>query len=178
MTKFQIITLFLQHVQLCWVIITGIISIISGIIGFYIGIYKFNKEFNLKLQQESNSISNHLYEAYQQYMSSLSIYMNKIKNEDQIKFDDFIDISINGENYFNQLRNICDSIISKNLEKNSINNTYLPKIKDVIEKDLIQTHYATLTSIASQSQLTYNGQFLIENYQSIFSVYAKFVEKV
>ena len=131
---------------------------------------KERKDHVARLQDNSNKLSKELNDKFQVFTTTLNKYVQKNGQPD---LDDFFAISTEGESYFSQCRTICDSILSGNVDKQSIANTHLPIIKDVIEKSL-PGFYSALQEIAKKKNIQYSGILKRDNYKSIYEVYDKY----
>ena len=131
---------------------------------------KERKDHLSRLQETSNKLSAELNDRFQAFTAILNKYVQKVGEPD---LDDFFNISTTGESYFSQCRTICDSILSGNVDKKSIENTHLPIIKEVVKKSLPE-FYDTLQGIARKKNIQYNGTLKRENYKSIYELYDKY----
>jgi len=154
-----------------------IIPIITFILGFLASRFTMTKKEKTdhlaRLQENSNRLSESLNKNFQDFTTAINKY---IQRKGKPAFDDFFDISTKGESYFAQVRMICDSILSENIDKNSIKNTYVPIIKNVVEKTLPE-FYETLQEIAQKKTIEYQGTLKKENYKSVYDVYDKYVSQ-
>lgn len=161
-------------IEILGVTISYSFSIVTFVLGFIISRYTMTKneslQHKLRLQEQSNKLSETLNLKYNDFIVALGKYIN---NESASSLDDFNEISLKGEAYFTQLKIISDTINSGNLDVSSVRNTHAPIIKDAIEK-VIPTYYETLQKIATKSCLSYSGEFKRENYKSVFEVYEKY----
>ena len=71
------------------------------------------------------------------------------------------------------MKMICDSILSGNIDRQSVLNTHIQIIKEAVEKSL-PAYYKTLQEIAEVQDLEYSGELSEDNYQSIYTVYDKY----
>ncbi len=159
-------------------IVTKIILPISTfVVGWVIRGFTMTKkervDYLSRLQENSNKLSAELNDRFQAFTTALNKYVQKGGQPD---LDDFFDISTKGESYFSQGRTICDSILSGNIDKKSVENTHVPIIKDVVEKTL-PNFYKTLQEIAQKRNIKYAGTLKKENYKSIYEVYNKYVSQ-
>ena len=173
----KIIDLFLKEVSLFWTIIS---AFVGGVIGYMIKLMPYfvmpkkdRLDFNLTLQKEANEIIEKIDESAQEFKNSLCSFAQK----NSIELEDFNIITNNANKYFSKLKICCDSILSKTISINSVENTLLPQIKETVEKKLIEEYYKTLKKCSKKYNLPYKGKFDKTNYKSIYIVYSKFIKK-
>lgn len=161
-------------IQILGVTISYSFAVLTFVMGFIISRYTMTKneslQHKLRMQEQSNKLSETLNLKYNDFIVALGKYIN---SESTSSLDDFNEISLKGEAYFTHLKIICDTINSETLDKESVKNTHVPIIKDAIEK-VIPAYYETLQTIAKKSCLSYSGEFRRDNYKSVFAVYEKY----
>lgn len=147
------------------------VPIATFILGFFVSRFsmtkKERKDYEIQLLAESKELLEEQAEAFQEFATALHKYANKKEGPD---LDDFFSISTKGEIYFNRVRISCDAIIAKKVDKDSVRNTILPKVKEAIERSL-PDFYSTLQEIAKKEEIKYSGELRRENYESIYTVY-------
>ena len=166
-----------EELKIFGVSIHIILPIITFFLGFFASRFTMTKkertDYKAKLQENSNKLYEEHNQKYKDFAKALYNYVNKKENPDM---NDFYEIATKGDLYFNHVKTICDSIISKNIDKNSVDNTHLPLVKKVVE-ELLPEYYSALQTIAKKKNFKYDGQLKEENYKSIFKVYNKFIQK-
>lgn len=164
-------------VQLLGIAVNFVIPIITFVLGFIVSRFtmskKERKDHLAKLQEESNKLSDNIHKRFEEFSLALHAYLEKKSREEQPNFTDFINISNKGEGYFSLIKMLSDSILSNNIDQQSVKNTHAPMIKATIER-VIPEYYDTLQTIAPQIGVSYFGEFKRENYKSIFEVYEKY----
>ena len=154
-----------------------ILPIITFLLGFFASRFTMTKkertDYKAKLQENSNRLYEEHNQKYKDFARALYNYVNKKENPDM---NNFFDIATKGDLYFNHVKTICDSIISNNIDKSSVENTHLPLVKKVVE-ELLPEYYSALQTIARKKNFKYDGKLKEENYKSIFIVYNKFIKK-
>lgn len=156
------------------------IDILVPIITFIAGVFvsrlsmskKERKDHRAMLQEVSNRLSESLQKRFDEFVQAMHEYDQKEGNP---TFNDFFNISTKGEAYFSQIKIICDSINSENIDKTSIKNTHAPIIKSAVE-EMIPAYYETLKSIADKNAFNYTGEFKRTNYLSVIEVYEKYCQ--
>lgn len=165
-----------EELKILGVSIHVVIPIITFFLGFFASRFtmtkKERKDYKAKLQENSNRLYEEHNQKYSNFAKALYTYANKKEEPD---INDFFEISTKGDLYFNHVKSICDSIISKNIDKNSMENTHLPFIKRVFE-ELLPQYYESLKTIAKKRNFQYKGELKKENYLSIFEVYHKYIK--
>lgn len=150
-----------------------LVPMLTFLLGFCISRFTMSKkekvDYKVKLQEMSNSLSDTLDERYDEFVSALAAYVNK---KGKPSFTDFFNISSTGERYFSAMTTICNSINTGCLDKKTIVNTYIPKIKELVEKTLPQ-HYEALQEISKKKNFAYSGKLEECNYKSIYEVYQR-----
>ena len=131
---------------------------------------KEQKDYQARLQEYSNTLLRSLVDQYQQFTSALADYGSK---NDPPSLREFHAISVSGEGYFMQLKMICDSILSENVDSQAIGNTHRQIVKDAVEK-ILPEYYSTLQEIAKKCDFPYSGELKRENYESVYAVYDRF----
>jgi hypothetical protein len=151
-----------------------VIPILTFVMGFLASRFtmtkKERKDYNAKLQENSNSLLRSLDDQFQKFTLALKEYSSKSGTP---TLNEFFTISTTGEGYFLQMKMICDSILSGNIDRQSVLNTHIQIIKEAVEKSL-PAYYKTLQEIAEVQDLEYSGELSEDNYQSIYTVYDKY----
>ncbi|MCK5214198.1 MAG: hypothetical protein KAR05_02450 [Candidatus Omnitrophica bacterium] len=149
-------------------IATHILVFIGGFLSRKFTLTKKEKiDHSAKLQETSNKLNDALNNKYQIFTLALNNYININKNPDG---NDFYKIATTGDSYFEQIRSICDSVLSENVDKNTVKNTFIPKIVETIEK-ILPKYYETLQEIAKKQSLNFDGKLEEKKYKSIYEVY-------
>lgn len=131
---------------------------------------KEQKDYQARLQDHSNTLLGSLFEHFQVFASALAEYGSK---SGPPTLQEFHAISVSGEGYFVQLKMICDSILSENIDGRAIGNTHRQYVRDAVEK-VLPEYYSTLQEIAMKFGLPFSGELKRENYESVFAVYERF----
>lgn len=155
-----------------------VIPICTFILGFVVSRFTMSKAERKAHEMAAQKLSNELIEMkkerYDAFIAAMKAYAEK---DDEPTLDDFCDIAQKGEAYFTSMIAICDSILSANIPKSTIINTHAPGIAEVMEKSL-PSFYATLQEIARKKGISYKGKLNRSQYESIFKVYEKYIDKI
>lgn len=154
-------------------IVKYVIPIATFALGFLASRISLSKkersDLSIKKQELSHSLEVDITKSYNDYISALGKFNNSINTS----LDDFIELEKMGAIYFNYLNSLACFVISKNVDKLSVKNSHIQKIKEGYFRT-IPTHYKTLNFIAKQCNFEYNGKFKEENYKSMAEVVKKF----
>jgi AAA15 family ATPase/GTPase len=150
------------------------VPILTFVLGFLASRFtmtkKERKDYSAKLQENSNSLLCSLNEQFERFTLALKEYAS---SEGSPTLTEFYKVATTGESYLGQLRMICDSILSGNIDRQAVMNTHRQNVKNAVEKTL-PVFYETLRHIADKHKISYEGELRRENYESIYSVYEKF----
>ncbi|ANE55202.1 hypothetical protein AYM39_08440 [Methylomonas sp. DH-1] len=151
-----------------------LIPIITFILGFIVSRFtmskKERKDYESSLFATSIKLLEEQDKAFNEFSESLFSYANK---KEAPNLNDFFSIATKGQLYFSKLSMSCDAIISGKLDKDSVKNTFTPKVKECVERSL-PDFYDTLKRISIANKLEYNGELRKENYESLYVVYEKY----
>ena len=131
---------------------------------------KERKDYKAKLQDNSNSMLKSLDEQFQKFTLALREYTSIEGAPTSLEF---YKVATTGEGYFTQMKMICDSILSGNVDSQSVMNTHRQNVKEVVDKSL-PAFYQTMQEIAEATGIDYQGELKRENYESIYVVYEKY----
>ena len=148
------------------------------ILTFFLGFFasrltmtkKERKDYKAKLQETSNILLRSLDDQFQRFTLVLKEYTSL---QGPPTLTEFYRVSTVGEGYFGQMKMICDSILSGNIDQQSVMHTHRQTIKEAVEKSL-PAFYETLQTIAEDQGIEYSGKLKRDNYESIYLVYDKF----
>lgn len=150
-----------------------IIAVVAFILGAILSRLTMSKkdrfDSNMKKQELSISLESEVTRSYQEYINVLAKFNNTVSTT----FDDFIEIEKSGAIYFNAINNLACTVLSKNVDDNSVQNSHLPKINEGYYRTIPQ-HYKTLQHIAKKCNFDYKGKFQEKNYQSMKQVIEKY----
>lgn len=119
--------------------------------------------------QNSRTLIEQHDKAYRLYVDAVEAYAT---SEDP-NLTSFVAIASTGDTFFYQASQICDAILSDKVDRQSRDNTLLPKVRDVAFR-LLPDHYDTLASIAAKKHFEYQGELRRSDYPGIFAVVEKF----
>lgn len=163
-----------QLISLLDIFVNVVVAIITFVLGFLVSRFtmskKKKKDHKAMLQESSNRMSQEIASKFGEFTFALKKYIDR---KGKPKFEDFYDIATKGEIYFAQVRALCDSIISSNIDKQSIKNTHFPLVKELVE-NVLPEYYETLKDISQKRDFEFDGELKRENYESIYKVYEKY----
>ena len=151
--------------------VTVLTTIGGGTATFVYGYFFLSKkdrnEFTQKKYENSIKIRDDHNAHYTAYVEALRTHATARTS------DSFVTLCRCGDAYFNQLARMCDTILAGKADEGMRDNTWLPAIKDALERSL-PLHYSTLQADAKKLQLPYNGKLRRKNHESIYAVAEKF----
>lgn len=165
-----------EETKMLALILKGVVPIITFIFGFLVSRFtmskKERKDHEHQLLETTRGLIDEKVKAFEAYSAAIYQYTNAKKPTG----DNFFDISTKSVLYFNRITLICDAVIAKQIEQNTLRNTIIPNVKDAVERTIPDTA-KTLRTIAVNQGFKYNSDFKREDYKSIYSVYEKYVVK-
>ena len=119
-----------------------------------------------KLASECSTLS-------KEYIEKMGDFMDNKKPT----FKQLASINHLGGLYFDKLTMLCDRVLEGILNNKTLNNSFFPKIKRIVELQLIETHYSKL-NIQAEKLTGRKDEFGFqkEMYKSIFEIYDKFIK--
>lgn len=103
---------------------------------------------------------------YVEFCNAMRAYVNK---QSSPTLDDFHSIATTGDLYFNELMIVADAILSRNIDRNSRDQNFVPAIVEALQKN-IPLYYETLAKIATGLHVPYEREFKRSNFESLFAV--------
>ena len=154
------------------------LPVITFILGFFVSRFTMSKAErkaqNMAAQQLSNELVVKKNERFNEFVQAMRDYAQKIEEPG---LDDFCEIAQKGEAYFAALTVICDSILTSNIPEETVLNTHAPGISEAIKKSL-PSFYNALQEIAQKRGIIFKGKLERKQYESIFRVYEKYIDKI
>lgn len=151
------------------------VPIITFFMGFFASRFTLSKADRLSHEAAQFALSKQMAEsqnqAYTRLMQALTKFVNDKDRPPTI--DDFFAISGPAQDYLFQQKMVADAILSHQIDAQSRDATFIPKLTETADK-VIPTTYATLKKIADKHGLPYPAEFERANYQSIFDAVEKF----
>jgi hypothetical protein len=147
---------------------------ITFILGFIASQFFLSKTDKVKIEQEyyknSVEIKNKHDPLFKEYTEALKAYIT-VKNKPS--FENFFQITVAGDRYFGSINSIADAILSKKLDKQMVQSTFVPAVCKAV-KDNLANHYDTLNEIAAKNGFEYKGELDRSRFQSAFSILEKY----
>ncbi|MEP0320891.1 hypothetical protein [Bauldia litoralis] len=161
----------IEFIESNWAALLPIATFILGFLVSRLTMTKKEKsDVAQKIFENSRDLMIAQQERYQEFTAVFQKYINKSGSPD---LNDFLSIATVGEKYFYQLKIISDAILSGKVDKESRDNTLVPRIVECINGNL-PTYYETLRKIARRSGFPYSGELKRENYLSLYRVAEKY----
>lgn len=131
---------------------------------------KESKDVEQKIFENMKSLMESQNDRFQEFSKALGVYRGKTEAP---TIDDFLTIATIGEKYFYQQKITADAILSGKVDRNSRDNTFVPKIKETIER-ILPLYYEVLQNIAKKHNLQFHGELRREDYESLYLVVEKY----
>ncbi|MFT4090898.1 MAG: hypothetical protein QM645_09205 [Asticcacaulis sp.] len=139
-------------------------TIILALIGHIIAVAKLKTDIRQKNFENSMRVVETHDAAYRTYTAALKAY----GENPEPKYEDFMKIVSAGDIYFHQYSLICNSMLSGLVDVNIRDNTWIPKIRVVLEKTL-PYHYQTLKNASEKGGFPYTGELRRCDHESIYA---------
>lgn len=147
--------------------------IATFVLGFITSRFSLTKKERLdekqRLFQNERELSDRHKKAYDEFHKSLESYIRSPSPG----IDDFVKISITGDNYFRALREISEAMLSGNTGEASARDNFHPILEKAIDKTL-PDYYSTLQQIAEKKGFTYNGRLERRDHEQLYAAHEKF----
>lgn len=155
-----------------------VLPILTFVLGFVVSRFTMSKAERKAQNMAAQNLSNELIvkknERFNEFVKAMRDYAQK---KEEPGLDDFCEIAQKGESYFAAMTVICDSILTSNIPEATVRNTHAPGISDAVKKSL-PSFYAALQEIARKKEITYKGKLDRKQYESIFLVYEKYIDRI